>query len=174
VIYSSVYNSAREALTYRSGFLQFNLQESINAESPQKQAGFFDAAFPLDAAKITTDEEETLDTSASTEKAGTGSEKDRPARSSDISESTLIWLRDTTDANLVSTSDLCELSIYNSFALSSYCTEKVIDRMMCDQYRGLFTPDLEFIRMCLNHMELTKMMIHAGICGRNNPVNDQK
>jgi hypothetical protein len=143
VIYSSVYNSAAKTTTVR--VLQFNLQELTNADH-HKGVGFR-SCVSLDAAKITTDEEETLDLLI--RKAEAGTEKDRPARSSDISESTLIWLRDTTDASHVSTSDLCELSIYNSFALSSNCTEKVIDRMMCDQYRGLFTPDLEYIRMCL-------------------------
>ncbi len=115
LVYTNVYNSAREALSYRSGFLRFNLQDITDVETSNKSRNIQETLFSLDLGKITNDENENVDPEiTATEDEMT--EKERPTRSSDISESILLWLRETDNVNHISITDNYELALFNYLA----------------------------------------------------------
>jgi len=150
LVYSNVYNSAREALSYRSGFLRFNLQDLSNVEPSTKNQVVQDTLFSLDLGKINNDENDIESMNPATIDSEPPEEKERPTRSSDISESSLLWLRATDNVNRVSITDSYELTFVNYLATHPNCTEEDINLIMCERFPGLYTPDPEFIRICLD------------------------
>lgn len=154
VIYSNTYNSAREALSYRSGFLRYNLQDVMNIETTTKNQIVQSALFSPDVGKSIPegDEEAPLDIlSADSELVP---EKERPTRSSDVSESTLLWLREAGEANQISITDNYEGFMVNYLIDHPGCTLNDIDMALCKEFPGLFTPDLGFIHLCLESYAL--------------------
>ena len=149
LVYSTVYNSAREALSYRSGFLRFNIQESANLESPSKAQAIQDTLFSLEPIRSASDDTEPANIELPSEETEPTAEKERPTRSSDISESIFLWLREAGNANRFSISDSYELALVNYLSTHPDCTEAEINKMMCTMFPGLYTPDAEFIRICL-------------------------
>ena len=154
-IYSSTYNAIREALSYRSGFLRFNLQDLSSIEASGKNIDIQSPLFSLDLEKLSDDQQNGIDEKATsiidTEAA---SEKERPTRSSDISQSTFLWLRESTNIIHVPTIDSYEVSLVNYLLTHPGCSLHEIDQMMCSIFPGLFTPDLEFISLCLESYAL--------------------
>ncbi len=148
LIYSTTYNSAREALSYRSGFVRYNLQDVSNIETSSKNL-IVQTSFISRDEGISTGEDDESAAEPSSGVIETASEKERPTRSSDISESTLLWLRETGDVNHISMTDSCEINLVNYFVNHPGCTQKEIDQAMCVEFPGLFTPDANFIRVCL-------------------------
>jgi hypothetical protein len=152
LVYSTIYNSAREALTYRSGFLRLNVQDTANVELPNKTQIVQDTLFSLDTGNINPnpDEDEAPNPELPLDESESTSEKERPTRSSDISESLLLWLRDAENVNHFSITDSYELAFVNYQTTHPGCTEDDINAMMCGMFTGLYTPDPEFIRMCMD------------------------
>ena len=149
LVYSKVYNSAREALAYRSGFLQFSLQESSPVETTTKNQTIQSSLFTSEIENVKSEEDETANvviTGAITE---AGLEKERPTRSSDISKSTFLWLREINNVDHISITDRYEIAIMDYLKIHTNCTSKEISSVMCDMFPGLYTPDPEFIRICL-------------------------
>ncbi len=149
ITYSNMYNSAREALSYRSGFLRYNPQDLSNLEQSAKNQLAQSSLFSLDLDINTEDE----GASEIPEIPAVGNEpvieKEKPIRSSDISMSTLIWLRDTQGIDQVPLTDRFELTQLTYLRNNPGSTLNDIDKAMCEAYPGLFTPPLEFIRLCL-------------------------
>jgi hypothetical protein len=150
IIYASTYNIAREALSYRSGFLRYNLQDASNVEASEKnlmsQSTFFSLEVensPGEEDILEIPESSSADTEATTE-------RERPTRSSDISMSTLIWLRDTQVVDQIPISDRYELTLVLYLVDHPGCTLQDVDRAMCAAYPGLFTPPSDFIHLCLD------------------------
>jgi hypothetical protein len=148
MVYSTIYNSAREALSYRSGFLRFNLQDITDVDTANKSGDIQETLFSLDLGIPTLDETES-ETAQKTSTEDELTEKERPTRSSDISESILFWLRETDNVNHISITDNYEQTVINYLATHTNCTNEMIDAEMCKRFPGLFTPDPEFIRICL-------------------------
>jgi hypothetical protein len=149
LIYSTSSNSAREALSYRSGFLRYNLQDAPSIETASKNQVVQTTLFSLDLGKSTAEEYESENLELLTTDVEPLSEKERPTRSSDITESTLVWLRDTDNVNHIALMDSYEVNLVNYLSTHPGCTLRDIDMAMCDIFPGLFTPDLEFIHLCL-------------------------
>jgi hypothetical protein len=149
LIYSSIYNSAREVLSYRSGFLRYNLQEISNVEAENKNQIIQSTLFSLDLPQNTPGDDEAENTEISSSGNEPASGKERPPRSSDISESTYLWLRETKDRNHTPITDSYELNLINFLINHPGCTSQEVDLALCDMFPGLFTPDLEFIHLCL-------------------------
>jgi hypothetical protein len=149
LIYTSTYNSAREALTYQSGFLRYHLQDLSIVEAANKNHPVQTFLFDLDLSKTTDDDNETEYPDVSSVESIRDSGKGRPTRSSDISESTLLWLRDTDDVDHVPITDSYEINLVNYLFDHPGCSMQEIDNVMCELFPGLFTPDFEFIRLCL-------------------------
>ena len=149
LVYSKVYNSAREALSFRSGFLRFNLQDLSVVESSTKTQAIQGTLFSLNIENKNVIGDDDVDTELSSTDDQYQSEKARPTRSSDISESTLLWLRETDNINHVSITDLYELALVNYMTTHTEFSLKEIDKIMCERFPGLFTPDPEFIQRCL-------------------------
>lgn len=150
IAYSHIYNSAREALSYRSGFLRFNIQDLSNVEPVIKTQIIQETLFSLDLVKIQAEAEDlsaSNPTKAETEQA---QEKERPTRSSDITESILMWLRDTVNTGRTSISDKYELAVFDYLSTRPTCTSSEVNLAMCEIFPGLYTPDSEFIRICLD------------------------
>ena len=146
LVYSKVYNSAREALSFRSGFLQFNLQDLSVVESSTKTQVIQGTLFSLNIESKNLNDDDFSDTVLSSAGDQLQSEKSRPTRSSDISESTLLWLRETDNINHVSVTDSYELSLVDYMTSHSQFSHNEIDEIMCEKFPGLFTPDPEFIQ----------------------------
>ncbi len=149
VIYSNTYNSAREALSYRSGFLRYNLQDVTNVETSAKNQIVQTSLFSPDVGKSTSDEDEVETPEIFSADSDLVSEKERPTRSSDITRSTLLWLRETDDVNHISITDDYEGILVNYLINHPGSTLHDIDKAMCEEFPGLFTPDAEFIHLCL-------------------------
>ena len=149
LVYSKVYNSAREAISYRSGFIQFNLQDLSIYESSSKNQVTQATLFSLNIENKNVDEDETAAIELSATEGELGSERERPTRSSDISESTLLWLREIDNINHVSISDWYELTLVDYLTSHPGCSSEDIDTAMCERFKGLYTPDPEFIQLCL-------------------------
>jgi len=149
LIYSNTYNSTREALSYRSGFLRYNLQDVTNIEESSKNQIVQTSLFSPDIGKSTGEEDDSGNVEILSADSKLVAEKERPTRSSDITESTLLWLRDTYEVNHISITDTYEGSLVNYLINHPGCTLNDIDKAICEEFPGLFTPDLEFIRLCL-------------------------
>jgi hypothetical protein len=149
LIYTSTYNSGREALSYRSGFLRYNLQDVTNVEGANKNQLVQSSLFDLDLSIRTVGDNETENPELSSLESVLESEKERPTRSSDISESTFLWLRDTDEVNHSPITDSYELNLVNYLFSHPGCTIQDVDLAMCELFTGLFTPDYDFIQLCL-------------------------
>jgi hypothetical protein len=149
LVYSKIYNSAREALSYRSGFLQFNLQETYPIETNLKNQAIQGSLFSLDINNKNPDEDENRDILPADAESGSGLDKERPTRSSDISESTLLWLREVNKISNVSLTDRIELALVDYLNSHTDCPAEEISKVMCEMFPGLYTPDPEFIHICL-------------------------
>jgi hypothetical protein len=149
LIYSNTYNSAREALSYRSGFLRYNLQDVTNIEATTKNQIVQTSLFSPDVGKSIGEEDDSATPEILSTENEPESEKERPTRSSDITESTLLWLRDTDEVNRISITDNFEGFLVNYLINNPGCTLHEIDKAMCEEFPGLFTPDSEFIHLCL-------------------------
>lgn len=147
--YSSFYNTAREVLSFRSGFLRYNLQGLSNIETENKNQIIQSALFSLDFPQKADSEDEGEVIEISNPEGEPAAEKERPARSSDISESTYIWLRDTADLNHTPITDRQELNLVEYLLNHPGCTSQEVDLALCELFPGLFTPDLDFIHLCL-------------------------
>lgn len=149
LIYSNTYNSAREALSYRSGFLRYNLQEVMNTEATTKNQMIQTSLFSPDLGKSIGDEDDVATPEILSSENEPEPEKERPTRSSDITESILLWLRDADEVNQQSITDNYESFLVNFLINNPGCTLKEIDQGICGEFPGLFTPDAEFIQLCL-------------------------
>ncbi len=150
MVYSLVYNSAREALSYRSGFLQYKLQELTTVESETKNQVVQGSLFTYDVVGKNADDDETLDKDLSNLAEEASPEKGRPTRSSDISESTILWLREPININQLSITDRYEIALVDYLSNHVGISFEEIDRVLCEQFPGLYTPDSEFIHICLD------------------------
>ena len=149
-VYTSMYNAVREALTYRSGFLQFNLQDLSSIEAASRNINVQSPLFSLEISSLSEEPSNGLEKiSSALADSELISEKERPTRSSDISQSTFLWLREVDEAIRVSLTDSYEVSLVNYLITHPGCMLHEIDMMMCSIFPGLFTPDLEFITLCL-------------------------
>jgi hypothetical protein len=147
--YSTVYNSAREALSYRSGFLRFNLQDLSGVETTSRNQSVQDSLFSLDIGKTSINDSESENSEQSIAEIESGSEKERPTRSSDISESEFVWLRAIDRISQISITDNCETTLIKYLTSHPGCTIGEIDKVLCEGFPGLYTPDPEFIQIFL-------------------------
>jgi hypothetical protein len=148
LIYSKLYNSAREALSYRSGFLQFSTQDLSIIEPSSKNLGTQDTLFSLNFER-SVEQNESVENDLSTAEGELPVEKERPTRSSDISESTLLWLRDTKNVSHLSITDRYELTLVEYLVNHKDCSDEDINIIMNERFPGLYTPDPEFIHIGL-------------------------
>ncbi len=149
LIYSSIYNCAREALAYRSGFLRYKSQELTNPDSTSKSQNLQSSLFSLDLVNISVEDDASEEKEMLSLEPEATSERERPTRSSDISGSTMLWLRDTENVSQVPITDSYEISLANYLVTHPGCTAQDIDRVMCSLFPGLITPDIDFIHLCL-------------------------
>jgi hypothetical protein len=148
-VYTTVYNSAREALSYRSGFLRYNLQDLSGVETISKNQTVQDSLFSLDIFKTTSDDSDPDDLEQSITELESGADRDRPTRSSDISGSIFLWLRAIERINRTSITDSYEIALIKYLTNHPGCTIEEIDAGICNAFPGLLTPDPEFIQIFL-------------------------
>jgi hypothetical protein len=147
--YSTIYNSAREALSYRGGFLRYNLQDLLESEVINRVQSAQASLFPLEPGNISSDEGD-LDLAGQSALEGeTVAEKERPTRSSDITESTYLWLREIDRINKNPISDRYENILLDLFSEHPGYTLESLDSALCQSFPGLFTPDPEIIHLFL-------------------------
>jgi hypothetical protein len=149
IIYSSTYNQIRESLTYRSGFLQYNLQDIVNFESTIKAQSTQSSLFSLDTVENVEEKESGIEQSSLFTENEPPSDKERLTRSADITESTLLWLRETNQVNQSSLSDKYEAFLAAYLYQNPGCAIHDIDYAICQAFPGLFTPGSQFLRICL-------------------------
>jgi hypothetical protein len=149
IIYTSNYNSARDALSYRSGFLRYSLQDAAYVDPIDKNLMTQSSLFSYESEKKADEEADSEITETSAVNSGSNIERERPTRSSDISLSALLWLRDTERVNQIPISDRYELTLVSYLAEHPVSSLQAIDLIMCETYPGLFTPPLDFIHLCL-------------------------
>ena len=149
LLYTSIYNATREALSYRSGFLRYNLQDVQMVDAANKNQAVQSSLFSLDIPLSAVDQDEEENSKPSSSSSEPNSEKERPTRSGDVSESTFVWLREFDEANHTPLTDDIEVNLLNYVLNHPNCTIHDVDLAMCKLFPGLFTPDLEFVHLCL-------------------------
>ncbi len=149
LIYSNTYNTCREALSYRSGFLRFNLQDETIIEAATKSQTIQSTLFTLEGDHPVEAEDEIPSFETSPAESEINVEKERHTRSSDVTGSTFLWLRETGQANHLTATDKYENFLVEFLINHPRSTLIEIDRAVCNEFRGLFTPGKDFIDLCL-------------------------
>jgi hypothetical protein len=150
LVYSSVYNSAREALSYRLGLFRYTLTDETNIEAATKSQTLQTSLFSLDTENIVEEDDEEATAEATPLSLNeTISEKQRPTRSSDVSESTFLWLRETGEISGTTCSENSEAYLVKYLIDHPGSSPREIDQAVCAEFPGLLTPDADFIRLCL-------------------------
>jgi hypothetical protein len=150
LVYTSIYNTTREALSFRSGFLRYNLQDASYVEATGKNLISQSSLFSLDLGKSTDEEADSPITEISSTYGESIPEKERPTRSSDVSMSAILWLRDCKGVDQIPMTDRYELTLVSYLSDHPGCTLQDVDEALCNTYPGLFTPPLDFIHLCLD------------------------
>lgn len=148
-IYTTIFNTAREALSYRCGFIQFSLQDTTDVELSEKFQGSQDTLFSLDT-RVDNGrpaDEEVPENSSEENKAI--QEKEKSSHTPDIPISTLFWLRESITKNIIPFTDRCELDLVDFLRAHPECTFHEVDSHLCQMHTGLYTPAIEFIRICM-------------------------
>jgi hypothetical protein len=148
--YTQVMNAARNALSYRSGFLHFNLQNTSILESITKDESNQAKMFTLETDENQLEIDEGSEEDSSVEILDLMNEKGRTSRATEISESEMLWLRDAENANKQPISDQYELFILNYLTQHPTVNYEQLDQALCTQFHGLYTPDPGFIHICIN------------------------
>lgn len=150
IIYSNTYNQVRESLTYRAGFLQYNLQDVVNFESTEKNQSGQSSLFSLETVENIKKDEITDNQDKQAISNESAYDKERLTRSADISESTLLWLRETDQVNQVSYSDHYESFLVNYLLHHAGCSIQDMDSALCQAFPGLLTPETQYIKLLMD------------------------
>jgi hypothetical protein len=128
----------KEILSYRHGFLRYTLAMKGKAEPIATQLPLGTAAQP-ERIEPRTQEPGTESKSSAVEKS--------PA---ELPESGLVWLRDTSRANLPPLGDRIEVALVNHLLKHNGCSLLEIDSALCTTFPALFTPETEYLQICLD------------------------
>ncbi len=150
VIYSSLYNSVREALSFRSGFLRYNLQGEEDVEASTGSLSVQSTLFSDDIGKALVTEDEAEEVDVTLRESGNVPEKERATRSSEVSDTTLLWLRETGQVSPSTLTDRYETFLLSYLQEHPSLTLGQLDRAMCLEFPGLFSPAVSFIHLCLD------------------------
>ncbi len=150
VTYSSAYNSARDALSYRMGFLNYSLQDETNIEVAAKMQTQQTTLFTLDSNGTSQPDDEFGETEPSPSDTGLPAAKQRSPRSSEIPESSYMWLREISELNHQTSTDKYEEFVLDYIVNHPGCNPADIDQALCAEFTGLFTPDAAFVQLCLD------------------------
>ena len=135
--YTQAVAIGREVLSFRHGFLRYTLAFKGKAElSPsQTQPGSSVVADRLETA------------------SGEGASDIRPSADrspSESPESGLVWLRDSSHATLSPLADRIEIALVNYLLKHNGCRLSEMDAALCAAFPALFTPELEYLQICLD------------------------
>lgn len=153
-MYSSVYNTAREVLSYRSGFLLYGLQDVTTVEAPSKNSITQNSFLSVASDNIVVEDETTVLTQVNSVEIEQGADREKPTRSSEVSSSALIWLREPDPSDQTPITDRYEQKLVSQLIDHPGTTLIEIDTALCQAFPGLFTPQLEFIELCLESYAL--------------------
>jgi len=127
-IYSQASSTCKEILGFRYGFLRYSPLIKGKSDPAQPQFSLPDnAAVETEAAIV---------------------EKEKPAGES--SESGFVWLRDPSQAAITPLADRIEIALVNYLLKHPGCSTAELDTALCAEFRGLFTPDTEFLHINLD------------------------
>jgi hypothetical protein len=149
-IYTSAYASAREALSYRMGFLNYSLHDEMNPEMAIKNQISPTTLFPLEITGTLEMDEESYPMELVSSENEAVVDRQRLVRSSDVTESSFLWLREAGEIDQIASSDIQEAFLANYLLTHPGCSPSEIDQATCQEFPGLFTPDANFIKLCLD------------------------
>lgn len=135
--YAQAVSLGKEILSFRHGFLRYPASTKTRSEPAAPQLHLDSAIEPDDRLSGSADPLSDEITSSS-EKA--------PA---DLPESGLVWLRDASRATLSPLADRIELALVNFLLKHNACTLQEIDYALCAAFPALYTPDTEYLQVCL-------------------------
>jgi hypothetical protein len=78
-----------------------------------------------------------------------GLNREKTARSAEVSSSTLLWLRETGKLDQTPITDRYEQKLLAQLIDYPGSSLQEIDSILCEAFTGLYTPPLEFILLCL-------------------------
>jgi hypothetical protein len=136
--YTQAVAIGKEILSFRHGFLRYSL-----AYKGKGEPGTLLTQTPS-AATIESNEPEATERSSET-RPGTAEKS-----SVESPESGLVWLRDASQATLSPLADRFEVALVNFLLKHSGCSLQDIDSAMCAAFPALFTPELEYLQICLD------------------------
>lgn len=148
-LYALIYNTTRDVLTYRCGFLQYGFQTTMSLDFAEKTKVIQNALFSIEPEPVDDEQSEQTTEEIGHQENQSTPDKSKPARSSEISASTAFWLRDSASVQDMPITDKYELQLYNNLLNNPGITVPEVDTQLRDGFPGLFTPPLEFIHICL-------------------------
>ncbi len=149
-IYATIFNAARDALSYRSGFLQYSLQDIQGSDAPSQDQGSQGLLFKAELDTDAEGEGATEPVQGDSTEPDQGADRDKPTRSSEVSSSTLLWLREPGQLELSPITDRYEQKLVAELIAHPGASFHEIDRLVCAAFPGLYTPPLPFLELCLD------------------------
>jgi hypothetical protein len=148
-IYNSVSNMLRDSLSFRSGFIQYSLEDATSYDISRTSGIVQDSLFTLDGINNSEEGVEAVPFENITENPPLLSEKERTPRASDIPVSTMVWLREYELSSIPPLTDRYELAFVDYLTANPTNHINEIDHHLCQIFTGLFTPSKEFISLCV-------------------------
>jgi hypothetical protein len=139
--YTQAVNTCKDVLTYRSGFLRYGPLSKSRSDLNQSLLVEADPTIPRE-------EREPGLISLTNEERAFSSDKDK--HPGEFTETGLVWLRDASRATPPPLADRIELALVNYLIKHPGCSTLELDQAMCTIFPGLFTPDSDFIQICLD------------------------
>ncbi len=127
----------KESLSFRHGFLRYTLSikgksELVAAQLPLEAAVQPESSEPGPAESIPETMPSVVD-----------------KLPTELSESGLVWMRDASHATLAPLADRIEIALVNYLLKHTECNLPDIDSALCSAFPALFTPDTEYLQICL-------------------------
>ena len=138
-VYAQTAALCKDSLSYRNGFLRYPTQAKTKIDTGQ---------LPPVQAVMTFAEEPGVDALEPPGEKKNIAEKDRPG--AEQPESGLIWLQDANRATTSPQADRMEVLLVNYLLKHPGCRFTEIDAALCAAFPGLFTPEPEYLQICLD------------------------
>jgi hypothetical protein len=134
--------------------LQFSLQDIQDTNAPSQDHGSQGLLFKVEADTDIEGDEAAELSQADTSEPDQAADREKPTRSSEVSSSTLLWLREPGKIEFPPITDRYEQNFLSELIAHPGTSFHELDRLMCATFTGLYTPPLPFMQLCLDSYAL--------------------
>jgi hypothetical protein len=149
-LYSQATTICKEILSYRHGFLRYYPSAKGKPESSPSESTNEPSRTPI--ASLSGDLPESPEALLA----------DREKHSSELAETGYVWLREPSQSAIIPLADRIEIALVNYLLKHPGCSTNELDTAMCKEFTGLFTPNLEYLQICLDSYAEVVETPHTG------------